>query len=95
MKQKLALACALMLSAVSCSTTDDRRRSVSRRRFWNALAHWRRKVQRFWWPLVPGEAERCHRVALMRAGALARIGAGRIRALGATGSRCGSQDGEG
>src|SRR5205823_1283710 len=76
MKQKLALACALMpeprvLLLDEPTTGVD---PVSRREFWDALAHLAADGLTI---LVAtpylDEAERCHRVALMHAGALRQI----------------------
>ena len=77
MKQKLALACALVpepqvLLLDEPTTGVD---PVSRREFWDALAHLAANGLTI---LVAtpylDEAERCHRVALMHAGAIQQIG---------------------
>jgi ABC-2 type transport system ATP-binding protein len=77
MKQKLALACALVpeprvLLLDEPTTGVD---PVSRREFWNALAHLAADGLTI---LVAtpylDEAERCHRVALMHAGVIQQIG---------------------
>jgi ABC-2 type transport system ATP-binding protein len=83
MKQKLALACALVpeprvLLLDEPTTGVD---PVSRREFWDALAHLAADGLTI---LVAtpylDEAERCHRVALMHAGAIQQIGTpGEIR----------------
>ncbi len=89
MKQKLALACALVpeplvLLLDEPTTGVD---PVSRREFWDALAHLAADGLTI---LVAtpylDEAERCHRVALMHAGAIQQIGTpAEIRgSLGAT-----------
>src|SRR5204863_6106044 len=89
MKQKLALVCALVpepgvLLLDEPTTGVD---PVSRREFWDALAHLAAEGLTI---LVAtpylDEAERCHRVALMHAGAIRQIGTpAEIRgSLGAT-----------